>query len=326
MLNQIKWSVYLRQHQLFLVGAAIYIYAIVAMVIFQYILLPRFDPFIKEGLIAGDPQYYHQLASNLAHRIAIEGWGIWNLRPDGQGCAGITAMIYAIAFVSPLLVILLNAFLHSIASVTLISIVGQFVRFRLAVIACLFFIISPYQMHWLSQINKDSYSIAGFYVFVLGWTLVFKQAPKTKKSSYWFGLLLVMIGAMLISIVRPYIIQILQAVSIIIVCVMTIILLSRIITDRLILLSSAIRWLVPVILVTLFLSTMTQMTCGSGEHLMRLENSVVLLQPTKTGESITPSQWTKTRWLPILIDKKLYAIMARRAIYNSLESADNHHT
>jgi hypothetical protein len=96
---------------LFAIGVVVSVYALAAMTLFQFVFLTTIKPsIIKNGLIRGDPQYYHMLASDLADRIVREGWSAWSLRPEGQGNAGITAALYAATTTKPWMVIPLNAF------------------------------------------------------------------------------------------------------------------------------------------------------------------------------------------------------------------------
>lgn len=310
MFRREAFNEFFNRHPLLLIGLVVYSYALVAMVLFQYVLLPAVAPSVSNGLFSGDPQYYNQLAITMAHQISTKGLSAWSLRPAGQGSAGVTAIIYAAFSVKPWLIILLNALLHSLASVVLIYIVRQLVPLKLAVIACLFFIVSPYQMHWLSQINKDSYTILGFYLIVLGWIFVYKEILNSTTSVCWSGLSMIVSGAILISIVRPYMLQVLQVPNIVVVCILSLVYTRCHVANRFgYILSSLFKWLGPVIVVLLVLIPLSK-GGASGETISAYEQRSVAIQPSNC--------WKRTPWIPVFLDKKFAAIISQRGNYNIL--------
>jgi hypothetical protein len=313
MFNRSTFNAFFRRNPLLLIGVVVYSYALASMVLFQYVLLPATAPSVRNGLFSGDPQYYNQLASAMAQQITTKGWGAWSLRPAGQGSAGVAAVIYAVFSSKSWLIILLNALLHSLAAVTLISVVRQLIPLKLAVIASLFFIISPYQMHWLSQINKDSYSILGFYLFVLGWVYVFKDMRKGTTSSYWWGLSLVAAGAVLISIVRPYMLQLLQVPNIFIVCLLAIAYVRSCVVDRSVSLFAGAKFLGPVLVLLLVLVPLSK-GGASGHTISKCERDFV----TVSQNPHVPIRWINTNWVPDFLERRLFAIITQRSNYDVL--------
>jgi len=296
------------------IGLCVYVYALGIMSLFQFVILPHIEPTTKDGLIGGDPQYYHQLATELTRRILTRGWGSWNLRPDGQGNVGIIAILYALIVPKPWIIIPLNALLHSFASVFLISICRQFFSLKQAIISSLFFIISPYQMHWFSQPNKDSFAVAGSFALIYGWMVVLKEVGKKKQKEYWQGLLLIFLGMLIISIVRPYLVSILNGLNLLI---------------------------ISGLIISLFLSKIRHSTLSGRSVILRsafLVGLWIFLLPFSSGASSDATirsmeeqigtfsyfTWKTSKWIPETVEKRLYAIAKHRQfIYKGVESHSN---
>ncbi|MFH1619850.1 MAG: hypothetical protein ABIG11_08085 [bacterium] len=275
------------------------------------------DPLAANGLIPGDPAYYHTLAFDLADRIKQEGWNAWSLRPSGQGIAGITAALYVIIIPKPWMIIPLNAFLHALASVALIAIINRFFPLRLAVIASLLFILSPYEMHWFSQLNKDSFVAAGFYVFVYGWLLALRHPDNGKESSFWPGLLLVAIGTVLMAIVRPFLVAILWTVNVVTVGAIIIRIFRGLRRGVHLTMKSAILRGTAALAI---IFPMLLMTRGAAS------DSFLATRGSDLTETSQLPAWEKTEWMPLAIDRKLLAMARLRDVYRSLESSENNPT
>jgi hypothetical protein len=149
----------------------------------------------------------------------MNGWGEWMLRPQGQAPAGIAAAIYTLTVPEPWTVIPLNAALHAAAAVVLIVIIQRFTsRWQYALIASLPFILYPSAMTWYTQLHKDGFFILGSLVFLLGWITIVERInnfhnPREIIKAY----LLIMTGATLVWVVRPYGVQMMQGVALLIV-------------------------------------------------------------------------------------------------------------
>ena len=96
---------------LLLVAVTTFFYCVAVMMVYQFWLIEYMSNTAVNGLLAGDPQYYHELAIKLSEEIQTRGWGAWVLRPDGQGPAGILSILYYLFGPYPLLVIFINSFL-----------------------------------------------------------------------------------------------------------------------------------------------------------------------------------------------------------------------
>ena len=75
-------------------AVAIFCYSVAVMFLYQHWLVEYLSSTAVNGLIAGDPQYYHELAVQLSERMKVEGWSAWNLRPLGHGSAGLLSVLY----------------------------------------------------------------------------------------------------------------------------------------------------------------------------------------------------------------------------------------
>lgn len=188
----------------------------------QLIALPYIVPGWHAGnglLVGGDWLWFHQLAVDMSEKISINGWHEWMLRPYGQAPAGIAAAIYAITVPKPWTIIPLNAALHASAALVLILIMQRFaLRWQYAVISALPFAFYPSAMTWYTQLHKDGFFILGSLVFLYGWVILVERITdirdfKTLIKPY----LLIMGGAALVWVVRPYGVQMMQGLSLIMV-------------------------------------------------------------------------------------------------------------
>ena len=199
-----------------------FLYTALIAAFVQLIALPYIVPEWHAGhglLSGGDWIWFHELAVKMSENILMNGWGEWMLRPQGQAPAGIAAAIYTLTVPEPWTVIPLNAALHAAAAVVLIVIIQRFTsRWQYALIASLPFILYPSAMTWYTQLHKDGFFILGSLVFLLGWITIVERInnfhnPREIIKAY----LLIMTGATLVWVVRPYGVQMMQGVALLIV-------------------------------------------------------------------------------------------------------------
>lgn len=184
-------------------------YALVAMYAMRRQVIPMMAPH-EGGNLGGDPLYYHHLAMELAGRIRAQGMGAWALHVDGQGPAGVMALIYLVA--RPQIgIVALNAALHATAGLMIILILRRFFSPAVAVLSAMPFVVSLHQMFWFSQVNKDSFVASGFMLFAYGLLRITRRiaGTPTRKDLLEF-ILLSGGGAVLIYIGRPFIVFLLQ--------------------------------------------------------------------------------------------------------------------
>ena len=194
-----------------LISGALFFATVALMMFYREVLLPMVLPEISEGLFAGDPIYYQRLAVGLVADMKVQGWNAWTLRPAGQAPAGILAALYYFTGPDSRMVIPLNAVLHVIGTLALYGVVTRLVSWKLAVLLCVPYWLSPYHMALYAQPNKDSFAGAGALMLVYGWgriTDLFLSSPSGTTRAWFSALCSVLAGTVLMGIVRPYMVSI----------------------------------------------------------------------------------------------------------------------
>lgn len=184
----------------------------------QLILLPQFLPQWHAGnglLIGQDSIYFNKLAVELAQNVRLEGWSVWELRPELQAPAGIAAAIYTLTTISePWVLIPINAALHALAATLLWKILFAISESRwISTLATLPFIFFPSAMQWYSQMAKDSWSIAGSFLVLSGWLILIRPADSSLASQAAKSFVYIASGVLLSWITRPYQLQLLAGAS-----------------------------------------------------------------------------------------------------------------
>jgi hypothetical protein len=205
-----------------------FLYAVFAMVFSRVFVIPHVISSIN-GHITGDPYLYHLIGLEKAEEIRTMGINKFEFHPKGQGPAGIASLIYLI-WENPYSMVLFNAVLHGISVLMVVMILRRWFSWRISIIAALPLVISPYMMVWYSQINKDSFNLAGGLLFTYG--LLKLVSPKEKSPSYYnarLALFIIATGIALTWMARPYVNQILLPITSLI---LVIALLLRVMRDR----------------------------------------------------------------------------------------------
>lgn len=275
------------------------------MMFYREVILPKVadgHP-LPHGLAGHDQLYYHRLAVDLLQEMKEKGWNVWSLQPDGQAPAGILAATYYFIGPDSRVVIPLNALLHVLGTMALYGIVKRIVSWKTALILCIPYWLSPYQMEWFSQPNKDSFAGAGFMILAYGWVQVFGlfQASITGKSKAWISALgAIWIGSLLVAIVRPYLVSLIVLNGMMFLC-----------------------WLV----VQSVRVCRGNRSTGEMDQPVKLATIVVLLSMVALSpylvsnseqkrdvegrrlEVVTSSVWQRTAWIPQRLDDKIAALM-----------------
>lgn len=184
----------------------------------QLVVLPYLFPQWHAGeglLIGGDWLEYHRLAVELAAQISQQGWSVWSLRPAGHAAAGIAAAVYALTTPKPWALVPLNAALHATAAAVLFRLVRVLTSDRkAALLAVIPFVVYPSAMTWYAQVLKDGYAVLGYLMLVYGWALLVAGSTWQRglgppaRAAAWIGG-----GTALNWLVRPHILEIVQAVG-----------------------------------------------------------------------------------------------------------------
>lgn len=294
-----------------------FIYAIVAMVVSRELVIPRMVPSIN-GHIAGDPYYYHTLALKKAEDIRARGFGEFEFQPEGQGPAGVASLAYLV-WENPYSVVFLNAVLHGVSVVMMAMILKQWFSQRTSLIATLPIAISPYMITWFSQINKDSFTLAGVLLFTYGLLkLVGVKGRSLLHRDVLLSLLIIATGLLLNWLVRPYVNQMLLPItSLIFVIVFSLRAMSAFDSREL------LRFAVSGMVVLACLANLGK-GAASDATLDSFEHYRFLLSQTKGTSKGTVSaeclariderQWHNVSLLPGFVNEKLKVLMGRRCL------------
>lgn len=188
---------------------AAFLFAFIAMTVARELVIPRMNWNAVAGHLAGDPQLYHKAAEWQKQNMEKMGIRVFQLRPDSSGPAGIASLSYYF-FDSIYGVVFLNALLHATSVLLMFLLLCIFFSRKVALVSCSPILVSPYFMVWFSQINKDSYSIAGSLFILYGVTSLVQMAVRDASNFYRYSKLVVTVifGILLIALVRPYLNQI----------------------------------------------------------------------------------------------------------------------
>ena len=195
---------------LFVSFLCVLIYAVFTMFFVREVLVPKFYNNAVDGNIPGDAQYYSDLAQKKVTEIQNRGITSFELRPAGQGTAGVATILFYVVN-SPSIIILLNALIHALSFFIMVKMLKHWFTTNISIIAAMPLALSPYMIVWFSQINKDSFSLLGVLLFVYGLVAVTKsehrpdlipQAAQHKKLIK--NLAVSVVGVLIIWIIRPY--------------------------------------------------------------------------------------------------------------------------
>lgn len=277
----------------------------------QLILLPKIFPawHAGDGLLIGIDCYsFHHIAVDLAQKIHAQGWSAWELRPDAQTSAGIAGAVYALTVPKPWIVIPINAALHATATLLLLRIVQIFLpNWRKALWCVLPFLLYPSAMTWYTQNHKDGYFILGSFMFIYGWILL--AQPEAWRNVWWRPLtavFFVFFGVVLVWIVRPYGVQMMQGVGVVLALLLTVIF---VISGA----RGQIAWqkaIVGMFMAWAVVVVMTPLTKKGG---------ISTVGPASVHEKVPESAflWKESDVIPSFLENKFYALVEVRKGFNS---------
>lgn len=284
-----------------------FVYAFFAMIISREIVIPKMLSSVN-GHINGDPQYYHSIALRKTKEIHEFGFSKFELRPEGQGPAGVATLQYLISE-SPYGIVLLHSLLHACSVGLMFLILRFWFSGKEALIGTLPLLISPYMIFWFSQFNKDSFSIFGILLFMYGLLklIIIKEKLRTKIIS----VTLCALGIFFIGLMRPYINQMLLPITL--VSLLIISFWNKCSKVVLIKFSAA-----AIILIT------SMILCSSGaqsDYTLKsfedFKNEYIITGHTnktvlKCFASIKKENWKDAKFLPGYVNGKLRALMGQR--------------
>ena len=187
-------------------------------VVIREILLPYVLPelHVGEGFVfGGDSLGFHQNAALLAEQIREHGWSRWQLKPGpaGDSPVGIAAALYAVFGANPLVLLPLNAAVHGLSAVLLVTILCHVsVRRVDAAWGALPFVLFPTAAYWHSQLHRDGIYILGIYAWLAGTLLLFRPEAMTVRR--WATTLgLIVLGGALTWLSRPYVMVVIAGLT-----------------------------------------------------------------------------------------------------------------
>lgn len=309
-----------KKFELLVPVCVIFIYSSLAQYALREWGLPLVTSHVHEGTLGGDPCYYHLLALEWAENIRSFGMEYWELRPHGQGLVGIMSLVYLFS-TDQWTIVLLNSSLHTISSIFLVLILREWFSVRIALTASLPFILSAYQMHWFSQLNKDSYVAAGAMLLIYGVVLGAKYIIyRAEFSGMVRSILATIAGGLLLSLVRPYLIDILRY-SVVLVVLFALIyrLAFRSKSLSIVQVCFVVLWLVLVglsgPLTSGAASDQTLRAVASAPEHGTDMDQLTLYPVALDCFQKTTEQWEVNGLLPISIDSRLRALMTQRCLF-----------
>lgn len=189
------------------VWVSIFLYAVLAGLVLQLVILPYVFPQLHagSGLLAGrDWVGFHAQAVTEAQRILQGGWTEFRLRPDGDNAIiGLTGLFYVLLGPHPWAILPLSAILFATGGLALFSILKQLgLEDKEALIAVLPYLLFPSSLLQYGQIHKDVFCTAGVLVILWTWASLLRSDRKN-----WQIIPSLAIGAialMVLAVFRPY--------------------------------------------------------------------------------------------------------------------------
>jgi len=319
-----------KQTPLWRLWCIFFVYTASIALMVQLILLPKIFPawHAGDGLLIGIDCYsFHNIAVDLAKKIHAQGWSAWELRPDGQASAGIAGAVYALTVPKPWIVIPINAALHATATLLLLRIVQIFLsNWRKALWCVLPFLLYPSAMTWYTQNHKDGYFILGSFMFIYGWILL--AQPEAWRNVWWrllTAVFSVLLGVVLVWIVRPYGVQMMQGVSVVLALLLTVFFVisgarGQIAWQKTIV-EIFVAWAVVIVMMPLTEGGISAVVPASAHE--KVSKSTFLWKesdvvPSLWKESdVVPSLWKESDVVPSFLENKFYALAEVRKGFNS---------
>lgn len=282
-----------------------YLFVILAISsLVQLYVLPTYFPKYcnEDGLIYGiDVIDFHDIAVKQAKKINEQGWDSWELRPEGQGPAGIASLFYCWITPKPWTLLPLNSLLHALSAFLLTMMAYRFIGImKFAIVSALPFTLFPSSYLWVSQIHKDSFFIAGIMMVLFGFSSVF-YLIETNRNKVWAYILCagsVIFGSILVWIVRPYAIAILLAYSLIFFSLVCLCVLRATPSCR-----SLHKYFILVFLLAL----------SSVFFVQFVKKDITKFHSSATER--LESNWIPSKWLGLSLDRRIHRLYQTRQLF-----------
>lgn len=296
------------------------VYGLLAASVMREVVIPRMGLSVQ-GHLEGDPKYYHALAQTQLQKIRSGGLQSFELRPQGQGPAGISSLLY-LGWNNPYSVVLVNMLLHGLSAVTMVLILMRWFSPAIAVIGSLPLFLSPYMMLWFSQVNKESYALAGVLLFTLGMLKMFGAKTYASWREPLPALVVTLAGITLLWVVRPYINQVMLPVAALGLLAASLVWLYR--------RQSGVRWFGAAALAILVAMALASTGAASDKSLQMFDNFSSASRTSESGVArdcylaVDIDYWRDAAQLPGFVNRKLKALAGLRCnLFTILETQNN---
>lgn len=291
-------------------------FTVVSAVLIQFVVLGQIFPEWSNGqglLLNTDSIGYHNMAVELAKRIATEGWAAWEIAPDAHFSVGFAAAHYALIAPKPWLLIPAAAAATALSTLILMRICLHFTDdWRLAALAAAPYVLFPSSAFWYAQLLKDTYFNLGILLFGYGWMiLVARKTWEAGWRGFALGLVFVLLGYAIMGVIRSYALMLMSWAATLLAVVSISILFSQM---RRITLPMS-RALVAAGVIAIGMTALYQ----GRANLVNSELSSGAFSDTQVNLSarylLTRKYWEETPWVPKFLDRKLATIAGVRHAY-----------
>ena len=194
------------------VWLSVFIYAMLAGLAVQLVILPHVFPQLHagNGLLAGrDWVGFHEQAVVQSLKIAEFGWSEFRLRPDGENIiAGLCSALYYFITPKPWVLLPINSALFATAALTLFSLVKYLGISNLhAMFAIAAFVVFPSSIVQFGQIHKDIFCTSGLLLNLWCWVSLLQRDLQWRRMALIIFISILATG--IVWLFRPYFMQIL---------------------------------------------------------------------------------------------------------------------
>ncbi len=292
---------------------AVFLYAALAAILVQTVVLPYWAPrwHAGHGLLAGlDAVSFHEVAVRQAEAIRRDGWLTWTLRPEGHLAAGVLSPLYALTVPEPWVLIPVNAALHATAAVVLFRILEMLAPVRVALLGVLPLVLFPSSLTWYAQIHKDGFAVLGALLAALGWARV-ARAARDPAASLGRGLLPIVVGAGAVWLARPYLVDVLFGLGIGLAALVTGMVLVGAARGRRAA-GTAGRAVIRTWAAALVTWSLVALP-GGHSYIDAPQMEGGANTPTPPAGEAPSGGWTRSRWLPPVVDRGLESLVQARS-------------
>jgi hypothetical protein len=277
-----------------------FFYSLICGVIFFEFVIPNiFSLHAPGSTLTPDSTYFNEVAIKLANDINLHGWASWKLYPAiaASGQSSYLAILYVFFGVHPLYAVTFNAFFHSFSGVLIYLIVLEVLSFKnfskyAAFFSASLFVVFPSAMTWVGQIHKEACLSTGVLLALWGIMKILSNKPGRHIAVSIFSALI--LSLILISSMKPYILQILAVIILIIIALQCI----KIFPSNLLSVGVLGAYFLSTILIFMFIN---KGSAGSDYSWL-------------SGEAFIQNNysWKRSDYLPEIFDRKIHAIAASR--------------